>query len=247
MTMANVAYDSSSVAWGKYDSFIKDLIEREGVAVACEVGGGANPTLPLEYIEQTGIEYVIMDVSQRELDKAPARYTKILRDIQHPVSGGYGGFDLVFSRMLAEHVRDGEAFHRNVYALLRPGGLAVHFFPTLFAPPFVLNRLLPEHLGERVLHLVQSGRERSGKQGKFPAFYSWCRGPTRFQITRLQALGYDVVSYIGFFGHAGYYKKVPAIERLHLAFSDWLVSHPIPQLTSFSWVVLRKAELSGGS
>ena len=38
--------------------------------------------------------------------------------------------------------------------------------PTMFAPPFVLNYLLPERLAESVLHLMQPGRERSGKQSK---------------------------------------------------------------------------------
>lgn len=235
-----VSYASSEVAWAEFDQLVIELIRDEGARVTCEVGGGANPTLPMAFVERSKLEYVLIDVSEVELAKAPAGYTKVRRDIQEPDPMAEGRYDLVFSKMLAEHVRDGEMFHRNVLQLLRPGGVAIHFFPTLYAPPFVVNRLLPEGLGERVLHLVQSGRERSGRRGKFPAFYSWCRGPTAAQISRLEGLGYEVVRYTGFFGHSGYYKKSPLLERLHLGLASWLVEHPLPYLTSFAWVVLRK-------
>ena len=46
--------------------------------------------------------------------------------------------------MLAEHVPDGYRFHSNLFELLKPGGVAFHFMPTLYSPPFVINRLLPE-------------------------------------------------------------------------------------------------------
>ncbi len=235
-----VAYADSEKAWRHYDEFLRDLIESRGYRTICEVGGGANPTFSEEFVSERGLDYVIMDVSQEELDKAPSVYRKVCADIVGSVVDGEGRFDLVFSKMLAEHVQSGERFHRNVARLLRPGGIAVHFFPTLFAPPFVLNTLLPERLAESILHMIQAGRERSGKRAKFPAYYSWCRGPRREQIARLERLGYKVEKYIGFFGHAGYYRKLPLIERAHVLLAKWLVRHPIPAITSFAWVVLRK-------
>lgn len=177
-----------------------------------------------------------MDISATELAKAPDCYEKIVADICSRQ------LNFIFSRMLAEHVKDGAAFHGNVYRLLAPGGAAFHFFPTMWAPPFVLNRLLPERLGAAILHFIQSGRERGGRIGKFPAYYSWCRGPTLSQIARLKLLGYSVESYVGFFGHRGYYTKFPVLLKFHDSIVRWLLAHPKPWLTSFAYLTLAKSK-----
>lgn len=236
-----VVYANEQMAWRTYEMFLRELIESRGCRTLCEVGGGANPMFSEEFVSERGLDYVILDVSRDELDKAPLAYRKVCADISGCEVPGEGRFDFVFSKMLAEHVKNGQDFHQNVARLLRPGGIAVHFFPTLFAPPFVLNALLPERLAASVLSVVQAGRERSGKRAKFPAYYSWCRGPQRRQIARLEGLGYVVEKYIGFFGAAGYYQRVPMIERANARLADWLVRHPVPSITSFAWVVLRKA------
>lgn len=185
-----------------------------------------------------GLEYTILDISPGELAKAPSVYRTIHADIGEKDLRIDERFDFIFSRMLAEHVKDGEAFHRNVAGLLTPGGVAFHFFPTLYAPPFIINRLFPEYAARALLNLIQSGREARGKHRKFPAYYSWCRGPTATQISRFQSVGLEVEEYIGFFGHSGYYKKLPLAERLHRLLADWLVRHPVSGLTSFAFVVL---------
>ena len=241
MSKPAISYGYWESAWDGFDEFVMAQVQGECAKTICEVGGGANPTLSLEFVERQGVEYVIMDLSETELAKAPAGYVKVCRDIQKEDPHTDGCYDLVFSKMLAEHVQRGEDFHRNVLRLLREGGLAVHFFPTLYAPPFVLNALLPDRLAEWLLHLVQSGREASGNRARFPAYYSWCRGPTRHQIDRFHRLGYTVERYYGYFGHGNYYKKVQVVERLHNRFARWVVAHPVPQLTSFAGVVLRKA------
>jgi len=111
----------------------------------------------------------------------------------------------------------------------------------------VLNYLLPERLGEFILHLLQPGRERAGKLGKFPARYSWCRGPLKSQIRRLEAAGFQVERYSGFFGHEPYYRKIPILHRLHLRLADWLKHHPAAALTSFAQVVLVKDDARHGT
>ncbi|MDF9393871.1 MULTISPECIES: class I SAM-dependent methyltransferase [Methylococcus] len=202
--MTIVDYGLSWDAWANVISLIERMIEQRGFRRIVEIGGGANPTLSLEFVERHGLDYALLDISQTELDKAPTGYVKILADISAVEFFVPGGYDFAFSRMLAEHVSSGVRFHRNVRSLLRDGGVAFHFFPTLFAPPFVVNYLLPETLAERLLHFLQPGRERSGKQGKFPARYSWCRGPLKSQIKRFESVGFMVEKYSGFFGHPAY-------------------------------------------
>lgn len=225
-------------AFAGYEATLKALIESHGCRSICEVGGGANPALPLSYLTTKGIRHCLLDVAPEELAKSPVGYEKIVADIcsDTPVPGG--PFDLVVSKMLAEHVRRPRQFHRNVRSLLRPGGLAFHFFPTLYALPFVANSLLPERGSAAALRFF-SPRDPV-TQRKFPAYYHWCRGPTASQIRRFERIGYVVEQYIGFFGH-GYYARIPGLRILHRLATGYLVRHPVPLLTSFAYVILRKA------
>ncbi len=141
--------------------------------------------------------------------------------------------------MVNEHVADGERYYRNIFTVLRPGGVTAHCFSTLYALPFVANRVLPERFASRVLDTVNP-RDRY-QHDKFRAYYSWSRGPSRLMIERLSRLGYEVLEYRGYFGH-GYYDH-PAqrpVRALEEAKTRWLCRHPIPILTSYAVVVLRK-------
>lgn len=227
-------------AWRGYKTYLEDLASRPGVKRVCEIGGGANPALPMGFVERHGLEYVILDISSEELAKAPDEYPKVQADIMAPDLNIVGGYDLVFSRMVAEHVRSGRDFHQNVLSLLSEGGIAFHFFPTLYTPLFVINRLLPEWLSEFVLLAGQPYRKREGRHAKFPAYYSWCRGPSSSQIRKFESLGFKVEEYIGFFGHE-YYKKVKPLHKAHEWLASTLIKYPLPWLTSFAYVVMTRS------
>lgn len=235
-----IDYGDSELAWSDVKITIERKILESRARRILEVGAGANPLFPEEFLNRHGLSYTAIDISETELSKAPACYQKIVADICSDDLNICEQFDFIFSRMLAEHVPDGVAFHRNVFRLLAPGGLAFHFFPTLWALPFIVNRLLPERLAESLLHAIQNGRERGGNLAKFPAFYNLCRGPMPSQIRRLESMGYKIESYIGFYGHRGYYLKFPYILKIHDAISKWLIAHPRPWLTSFAYLTLRK-------
>ncbi len=235
-----IRYEVSDKAWSGITEVIEEIIHKHRITNILEVGAGANPLFPAELMTNHGVKYTLLDISSEELAKAPPVYQTIEADIGAKSLKIEERFDFIFSRMLAEHIKDGRAFHQNVANLLVPGGIAFHFFPTLYAPPFVVNRLLPENAARALLNLIQAGREQAGNKGKFPAYYSWCRGPTRAQISRFRSVGLEVIEYIGFFGHSGYYKKLPLAEKLHRSMSNWLAAHPISGLTSFSYVILKK-------
>ncbi|MDQ3630138.1 MAG: class I SAM-dependent methyltransferase [Actinomycetota bacterium] len=202
----------------------------------CEIGGGANPLLPRAERDDLRLDYTLVDIDAGELAKAPEDVRKMELDITAaPLPRR---FDLIISNQLAEHVRDPEPMHRNVRAMLRPGGLAIHFFPTLYSAPFVLNRLIPERLAERTLLRLQPYRA-TAKHGKFPAYYRWCRGPTRRQLQRLVSTGFEIDEYIAGFGHA-YYLRVPILQRFEEAKTRLLLRHPVALLTSYAIVVLRR-------
>jgi hypothetical protein len=234
-----VSYASYEEAWLGFLPFLKSLISERKVRSVCEVGGGANPMLPPDFLAEHRLTYTVLDESREELDKAPAGYDKLELDILAPRLPLADAFDLVFSRMVAEHMRDGALFHRNVRHLLRAGGTAFHYFPTIPAVPFIANKVVAGWFSERLLHLVQGQREKEGRHGKFPAFYRWCRGPVRGQIERLERLGYVVDRYVGFFGHS-YYVRIAPLHRAQAAAARFLVRHPAPSLTTYAYVVMRK-------
>ena len=235
-----IDYRNSNHAWNNYEDFIQTTILENGLLNICELGGGANPMLEKKFIEANGLTYTVIDISQSELDKAPDYYNKVCADIAGDEPITENTYDIVFSKMLAEHVRYGEKFHRNNYGLLKPGGYAVHFFPTMYAFPFFINRYMPERLASWVLNRLQPNRSPEGKNAKFPAFYSWCRGPSKKQINRFEGIGFNIDHYFGFFGHDGYYKKIPLLLNIHNKFCDALLRKPMPLLTSFAWVKLKK-------
>lgn len=226
---------------GGFEAFVRDYIERERPRRVADLGGGANPMLSAEFVRQHGLDYTVIDISQAELDKAPARCHKVCADLAARQFHWHGdGYDLVFSRMLAEHVPDGAQFHANLLQLLAPGGLALHCFPTLYALPFVLNRLVSDRLSDWLLDLIQP-RDRY-QYAKFPAYYSWCRGPSLAQQQRFTALGYDIVEYRGLFGHS-YFEALPWLHRLQQRSAARRLRRPRPYRTSYAFVALRRPQL----
>ncbi len=228
----NRARAAESDLWGE----VRRLLDA-GAKRVCDVGGGARPMLGLPQVERAGLHYVVTDVSDEQLQRAPDGYRRERADILDAdavqrLARAHGPFDAVFSRWTAEHVRDGERFHRHVFELLRPGGTAVHMFPTLYALPFLVNRMLPPALASGVLF-----RACPARHAKFRPYYSWCRGPSRAQLARLRSVGFSIERYTGYFGHA-FYRRIKPLSAAESAFVGVMVSHPLPALTSFALVVL---------
>jgi SAM-dependent methyltransferase len=234
---STVAYGPTSRAEAQFWSELHRLMAN-GAKRWCDVGGGARPLVPLDLVEKFALEYVVLDESSDELSQAPSGYEQFHASILdtgaiQTLVRERGQFDVVVSRWTAEHVPDGRRFHEQVYELLRPGGTAVHFFPTLYSPPFVLNRLLPQLLSGPLLSTDQPGRS------KFRPYYSWCRGPSRRQLRRLRSVGFSVDRYTGYFGHA-YFKRIKPLHQADRALARRLLDHPLAALTSFAMVVLTK-------
>jgi len=228
--------------WGRAPDFLSSLIERESSTSILEIGAGANPTLSPAELEGRGLRYTTNDRSAGELAKAGPAYETLLLDMSTASRAALPAlqFDLVFSRMVNEHVADGERYYRNVFDVLRPGGVTAHCFSTLYALPFVVNRLVPEGFGSRLLDVFNPRIDRY-QQDKFPAHYSWSRGPSRRMIGRLTGLGYEIVEYRGFFGHPYYDRPLlRPVRELEQAKSAWLCRHPFPALTSYAVVILRR-------
>jgi len=207
----------------------------------CELGGGARPAIDLEFIEAHSLDLLVIDLSAEELGKAPPGYQGIVGDIGSPSfrAGDYEGrCDLVFSRALAEHIPDPRQFHVNVKRLLCPGGIAMHFFPTLWWPPFIANRVLPEAVAEKILLWIQPWRQPSGKAAKFPAYYRWCFGPTPHQFERLSSVGFSVEHCVAYFGESTH-APGQILSFMNDRWTRFMLLHPSYHLTSYAGYTLR--------
>ena len=233
-----ISYGRSEDAWHGFEILILSLITKYEIKSICDIGGGANPILNEDSIKKLKINYTILDISEIELQKTSNLFDKILADVSSTNFNINRKFDLVVSKMLAEHIADAEQFHINIRTILNKNGLAIHFFPTLYALPFCLNYLLPNKFSGILLNFV-SPRDKF-RYPKFPAYYNICKGPIRSQLKILKKFGYDIIEYKAFFGH-GYYDNFRILKILHNHIVKLLLKYPINLFSSFSYVILRKS------
>lgn len=217
----------------EFRRIVHELCARYEAPHILEIGGGARPMFkPGEWPEKLG-SYTINDISQDELDEAPEDYRTACFDICDPVETLNGSFDLIFSQFVAEHVRSGEAMHRNVHSLLKPGGVAFHLFPTLYSLPFVINRWTPEALSKGILSTLEPLRVT--RQRKFPAYYSWCAGTTDRIRSQIVSAGYSKVRVERFYAH-NYLRKVPVLGSLEAAWVKTIQASGVSSLGAYALV-----------
>jgi SAM-dependent methyltransferase len=224
--------------WSKFPSFIEELIVANSSMRICEIGAGANPALTQEMVLKHGLQYKAIDESENEVAKSNMAEMSAV-DICTVCDKLQGSpYDMIISRMAAEHFQDATKAYRNMFESLAPNGLCVHSFATLYSMPFLLNRLLPDSVTDYLLNAF-SPRERD-MHDKFKAYYSHCRGPVLSQVRFFQSIGYDVLEYRGYFGHSYYRSKMPFIHSIEMKKVQLLLKVPIPYLTSYATVILRR-------
>lgn len=228
--------------WDKSPKLLLNLIQEFNAYKVLEIGSGANPTLNSEKVVALNIKYTTNDLSREELAKASSVFSTWKANLCTPkiADTHVERYNLIFSRMVNEHIKDGKTYYKNLYDLLEPGGITAHCFSTLYASPFLANRLLPERLADKLLDIFNP-RDRYQHE-KFPAYYSWSRGPSSKSIKRFKSMGFEVVEYIGYFGHGYYKRRLPFLDRLEQIKARWLVKNPIPCFTSYAYVVLKRIE-----
>jgi SAM-dependent methyltransferase len=232
-------------AWANARAFLQNQIVTRGAKRIADIGGGANPALDADFVRNTGLDYTVIDISQIELDKAPAYCRKIAADLAAPNAEflgrvGAARFDLVFSSMLLEHVRDPLAAHQNIFSVLAPRGVAIHLYPSPNNLPLAINRLVPDGVGTLLLRLSQPKRDFTGHERKFPAYYKLCGNASRRLHNRFEELGYTVVQHTSYVGHR-YYSRFPILREMERACRKPLIKAGI-SLTSAHLLILQKRE-----
>jgi len=225
-----------SKAWdtaiASYAGELKNIVAAYPDANILELGAGRFPSFWISEMPKTIGSYTVNDISEEELSRLPEGYEKACFDVSGDAANFRDTYDVVFSRFLAEHVPDGEAMHRNVFSVLRKGGTAFHLIPTLYAFPFVINKLLPERLTAKLLSVFSPGRAISPK---FPAYYSACYGSPARMTALLKSMGYSHVEVRNFYGHF-YYEKIPGLKEVHEQFSALAAQRNWSVLSSYAYI-----------
>jgi SAM-dependent methyltransferase len=227
--------------WDNYVRVIRQLAAKYGARRLMEIGGGRSPLFAPDELADMGAELTVNDISANELVRLPSSYRTACFDIAGELSRGAverNACDLAFSKMVFEHVEDGRRAWRNVHEILSPGGVAIAFLPTLFALPFVLNKLLPDTFAEWLIKLVN--RERNDETSPvFPARYSRSYAVERWLRPMLAEIGYRDILIVPFYGHV-YYRRFPVIRDLHARFTRLARERDWRLFASYAYIVVRK-------
>jgi len=229
----NIVSNDAHWAWQSYKCVVLKLQEAFQCKSLLEVGAGRSPLFDKSEYESLDAKYTANDISAPELALAPGWLSKACFDISHPPSSSYSSYDLIFSKMVFEHVRDAKATYGAVYDLLKPNGICLAFFPTLYCVPFLANYLSPERVSQKLLR-----RFAPPRNPKFPAFYSWCRS-TAFLARSLRQIGFREAVVAPFYGHA-YYRKIPFVRHINRRWTTLARSKDWRPTSSFAYALLRK-------
>jgi SAM-dependent methyltransferase len=227
-------------AWANYKRTVQHLCRAFGVRSIVEIGGGRDPLFSLGEINELGAEMTVSDIAPAELAALPQGYRTACFDVAGDITQTLerrDRFDLAFSRMVLEHVEDGQRAWSNMYELLAPGGVALAFVPTLYALPFVLNWLLPDELAAEIVKLIYHHRDHDDPV--FPAHYSWCVADETRLRPMLTAIGYRDIVVQPFYGH-GYYRYFPLVREAHEWFTGVARRHDWRLIASFAYIAARK-------
>jgi SAM-dependent methyltransferase len=228
-------------AWDNYETVVRGLARILHAHRLLEVGGGRDPLFKADELKALGIEMTINDISQIELDVLPDNYRKACFDVAGDISAVAhlrDSFDLAFSRMVFEHVADGQRAWSNLFQLLAPGGVALAFIPTLYAFPFVVNKLLPDDFAAKIVKRLYPNRT-DDEDPVFPARYSWTYASDEKMKPMLQAIGYREAVILPFYGH-GYFERFPVVREIHAQFTAMARKHDWRTVASYAYIAARK-------
>ena len=223
-----------------YDWVARATLARPDTNVVVDLGGGRTWYFGDSYRANPKWKLIGVDVDPAELALNPMLDEAITADICETLGVPDGSVDLVLCRAVVEHLHDTAAFLENVRAALRPGGRAVFVFANKWAPPVILNRLIPHKLAVKLLLALVPG---TAGYGGFRAYYDKCSHRAfRRELKRLNfEIEYDYPSYYS----SSYFQFFLPVHFLSILLDLFRQALSIKNLSSMNLFVVRRPEDSG--
>lgn len=224
-----------------FSRVVRGLVRQLGVSSVLEIGGGRDPLFKPDDLPSLNIDLTVNDISQPELDRLPGIYQRACFDVggdDADIARLGNTFDLIFSHTVLEHVADGRQAWRNMCAMLKSGGVALAFVPTLYSLPFVLNRLLPDELARWIVRALYRHRT-DADDPIFPARYSWTFASEAKMRPMLEAAGFSEALILPFYGH-GYFERFPLVRSMHRSITELARRNDWRLIASYAYIVARK-------
>jgi SAM-dependent methyltransferase len=223
-------------AHDNFEHVVAGLIREFSFKDICELGGGRRPFLSRERNTELDIDYVVNDIDATELSLAPYELAKACFDISaiEIPNEFHTRFDFVFSHMVMEHVFDGRKAYKNIFKMLKRGGVFLNLHPVLYSPAMVFNWLAPTNVSELLLRFLQPHPDSR----KFPAHYSYCV-VSRKTEQMLHEVGFREIFLLPFYGH-DYLRRVPVLQSMDDALSGFARRHRLNFLATLCFTIGRK-------
>jgi SAM-dependent methyltransferase len=232
---------TSAWAWRNFPDTVLRMMSATSAKSVMEIGAGRRPMLTGEEIASRNVAYTANDISESELARAPSWVNKACFDIAGKADLNSASlasrYDLIYSRMVFEHIPDTRRAYANILQLLVPGGFCINYHPVLYSPPFLINHILPNAVTAPILRMFKS-RRHDGDEPKFPAKYDRCVISAKFR-SELRGLGFREVWQIPFFYH-GYFEKIPGLFQLDAWLSRLAEHRDWQALASFCYTIAMK-------
>lgn len=204
----------------------------------CEIGPSGHPSIRSSIIREKNLDYSLIDIETTYWNDYNPEIQKYNIDLQSEFDSNLEDkFDLVISQMVLEHIEDPENFHKGISRLLRKEGRAIHLYANPFSLSAIVNRILPESIGEFILKIISN--RNLEKNHKYPAFYRWCYTPSETAIQDFAELGFEIQRHVAYLGH-NYFQRVPLISGLEKLYSRVITKLGMQKISTLSLLIIKK-------